>query len=314
MIPVGNYFVTVAGAVSGFVAGQGMSGRASHPTERRLSLTEQAVPSNGIWTSLKREPLVHFLGLAALLFVANAVFSGDDREVITVDVATQEYLIQQRQSLLLRDMSDEEKAAAVENYIEEEILVREARKRGFENSSRIRALLIQNMRFFITSETPEPTEDDLRAYFEDNIERFETKPSITYQHVFFSDPDTVPADTLEVLRNGVDYRSIGDTTTFTSKLTRADERLIVATFGREQAAAILGIEDEQWHGPFNSPTGVHFVRVAEHHPSSRPAFDAANRWLEREWLMAKSREIVARQLAAMRENYRIDVLQAEPET
>ena len=76
---------------------------------------------------------------------------------------------------------------------------------------------------------------------------------------------------------------------------------------------ILGIDDEQWHGPFNSPSGVHFVRVAEHHPSSRPAFDAAKRWLEQEWQFAKSREIVDRELAVMRENYRVEVLQPEPD-
>lgn len=105
-------------------------------------MREQADPFAGAGHFLKREPLVHFLGLAALLFVANAVFSGEDREVITVDVATQEYLVQQRQDLLLRDMTDEEKAAVVESFIEEEILVREARKRGLENGARIRALLV----------------------------------------------------------------------------------------------------------------------------------------------------------------------------
>ena len=46
---------------------------------------------------------MHFLGLAALLFVANALFSGDEREVITVDIATREYLIERQQELVLRD-------------------------------------------------------------------------------------------------------------------------------------------------------------------------------------------------------------------
>lgn len=277
-------------------------------------MTEQAARPRGVWAFLKREPLVHFLGLAALLFMGNAVFSGDEREVISVDVPTQEYIIEQQQSLLLRNMSDEEKAAAVEDFIEEEILVREARKRGFENSSRIRALLIRNMRFFITSETQDPTEEDLQAYFEENIERFETKPSITYEQVVFSDPDTVPADTLEVLRNGADYRAIGDTNALTAIAARAGKRQIVATFGREQAPVILDIDDDQWHGPFTSNTGVHFLRVAERHPGTRPTFDSAKRWLEQEWRLAKGREIVARELAVMRENYRIEVLQPEPET
>jgi hypothetical protein len=276
-------------------------------------LNEQADPSAGARHLLKHEPLVHFIGLAALLFVANTVFSGDNREVITVDVATQEYLVQQRQDLLLRDMSDEEKAAVVESFIEEEILVREARKRGLENSGRIRALLLQNMRFFMASDVPTPTEEDLRAFFEEYIERFQTEPTITYEHVFFSDPDTVPAGTLELLHAGADYRSIGDTNSFTTKLAKAGERQIVATFGREQAPRILGIDDDRWHGPFASPNGAHFMRVSERHPGTRPSYEAAKNWLEQEWLMAKNREIVERQLGVMRENYRIEVLQPEPE-
>lgn len=269
-------------------------------------MSEQADPSAGVGHFLKREPLVHFLGLAALLFVANAVFSGDDREVITVDVATQEYLVQQRQDLLLRDMTDEEKAAVVESFIEEEILVREARKRGL---ARIRALLLQNMRFFMASDVPDPTEEDLRAFFAEYIERVEPKPTITYEHVFFSNPDTVPADTLEVLRAGADYRSIGDTNSFTAKLARAGERQTVATFGRDQAPGILGIDDDQRHGPFTSINGVHFMRVSERHAGIRPTYEAAKNWVEQEWLLVKNREIVERELAVMRENYRIEVLQ-----
>ena len=277
------------------------------------SLSEQADPSAGLGHFLRREPLVHFLGLAALLFVANAVFSGDDRKVISVDVATQEYLVQQRQDLLLRDMTSEEKAEVVKNFIEEEILVREARKRGFENSSRIRALLIQNMRFFMVNDIPDPTEGQLRAFFDENSERFEIEPTVTYEHVYFSDPDTVPADALDVLRAGADYRSIGVSNRLTAKLARAGERQIVATFGREQAPRILGINDDQWHGPFTSVNGVHFVRVSERHPGKRPNYDAAKNWLEQQWLMARSREIVEQELAVMRENYRIEVLQPEQE-
>ncbi len=269
--------------------------------------------SSGVWLFIKREPLVHFLGTAVLLFVANAIFSGDDREVITVEVAAQKYLIQQRQDLTLRPLTIEEKTEAVEDFIEEEILIREGRKRGFENSSRIRSLLLQNMHFFMTSEIPDPTEEDLRTFFDENPERIGTKPSITYEHVMFSNPDAVPDNTLEVLRAGADYRTIGDTNTFNAKLPNVGEQAIVAAYGREQAPDILGIDDNHWHGPFTSPMGVHFLRVSERHPGMRPSYQAAKNWLEQEWLMAKKREILERELAVMRENYRIEITQTGQE-
>jgi hypothetical protein len=276
-------------------------------------LSEQAGPTAGVRQFIKREPLVHFLGTALLLFIAHAVFSGDDREVITVDVVTQKYLVQQRQDLVLRPLTDAEKTEVVENFIEEEILVREARKRGFENNSRIRALLIQNMRFFMASDIPDPTDEDLRGFFHKNIERFATEFTITYDHVYFANPDTVPANTLEVLRAGADYRRLGDTNSFTAQLANTSEQQIVATFGREQAPGILDINNEQWHGPFTSANGVHFMRISERHPSVRPTYEAVQPWLKQEWLMAKNREIVERELAIMRENYRIEVLQPKLE-
>ena len=42
--------------------------------------------------------------MRSLLFLANAVFSGDSREVLTVDVSTQDYVFKQQQDLTLRDL------------------------------------------------------------------------------------------------------------------------------------------------------------------------------------------------------------------
>ena len=266
------------------------------------------------WDVLKREPLVHFLGVAVLLFIGNAVFSGDGREAITVDVPTQEYLIQRQQELILRPLTEEEKVQAVESFIEEEILVREARKRGFENSSRIRTLLIQNMRFFMASEIPKPTEEDLRTFFEENADRFSVEPSVTYDHAFFSNPDEVPPEALELLRAGTDHLSLGNTDSLSARLIGMNERQIVQSFGRELAPAILAIEDKQWHGPFTSAHGVHFLRVTERRPGKMPSFEDARNWLEQEWQMVKNREIVERELEGMRKNYRVEVLKPDQDS
>ena len=229
---------------------------------------------------MSKEPLVHFLGAAALLFAANAVFSGDDREMITVDAATQEYLIKQEQDLRLRPLTEEEKREVVDGFIEEEILVREAKKRGLDNSSRIRQLLIQNMRFFVASDLPQPTEKDLEAWFESNLDRYQSPPAVTYDHVLFADPDNVPANILERLRAGKDHAEIGDTDFLNRRLPMMSQRMVAASFGPVEAPKILAINDEAWHGPFHSAKGVHFLRVAEQHKPLRPTYDESKRWLE----------------------------------
>ena len=256
---------------------------------------------------IRREPLFHFLGLALLLFIANAFLAGDEREMIAVDAATREYLIERQQELMLRELTESEKSAAIDNFVQEEILVREARKRGFENSSRIRTLLIQNMRFFMASEIPEPTEEDLRRFFEENIEGFESPASVTYDHVLFTDPEQVPPDLLEGLNSGAGHFGLGDTNQMNNRIYRADEQAVVSVFGRESAPLILGVEDDRWHGPFESDQGVHFLRVAERHAPRRPSWEQAENWIATEWLRVKNNEIVDREMAVMSENYRVEI-------
>ena len=115
--------------------------------------------------SLIREPLVHFAVLAGLLFLGSALISSGEKELIVIDAATQEYLFQRGRDVLLRDLRQDEKQAIIDLFIEEELLVREARKRGFTDNSRVRALLIQNMRFFLRKDHPDPTEEELIGFF-----------------------------------------------------------------------------------------------------------------------------------------------------
>lgn len=120
-------------------------------------------PPRGLVRRILAEPLVHFVGLALGLFVANALLGRDDRDVIVVDTAAQKFLFKQEEDLRLRPLTEKEKAEIVRNYIDEEILVRETKARGFTDSSRIRQLLLQNMRFFIGSDMPDPTGEELRT-------------------------------------------------------------------------------------------------------------------------------------------------------
>lgn len=272
-----------------------------------MSANDSSVSSR-LWDTVRREPLVHFLGLAALLFAVQAVFFDDGKEVITIDYATQEFLIKQQEDLLLRPLTEEEKAEAVESFIEDEILVREARRKGLGNSSRIRRLLIQNMRFFAASELPQPSDDDLRAWFDANIERFESAPAITYDHVFFAEPESVPADILDRLAKTSDPSTLSDSNIFGSKLIKMDQPMIARSFGPEEAPKVLAIKEAGWHGPFNTPQGTHFLRIAEHHPPSRPDFEQARKWLEQDWMVSKQREIMDQELSKLRQNYRTEIL------
>ncbi len=274
-------------------------------------------PEQSFWRRVLREPLLHFLILAGLLFVAQAIFASDDRDLIVVDMATQDFLIQQEEDLLLRPLTEEEKELVVSNFIEEEILVREAVKRGFSDSSRVRALLLQNMRFFIAGDIPEPTDEDLEAYFEANIDTFTSPPSFDLDHVMFNAESDLPPDLLAQLNGGADPAEIGDgDVTFGRVMRFITQRRLAQSFGPEAASEALAALDgnDRWHGPFLAPTGTrHFLRVVQINPPSAPEFEVAKDWIATQWIATKSRELLDQEIRSVSDDYRIDIIRPSGE-
>jgi len=255
---------------------------------------------------LRHEPLVHFVILAGLLFLASALWSGSAREAIDVDKATQDFLIKQRSDLLLRPLTPEEEKQVVDDFVEQEILLREAKKRGLDSSGIVRRLMTQNMRLFLSSNLTKPTPKELRAFFKKNQKRYESPPTLTLDHVFFADPRQVPEGTLSQLREGADHSIKGDfSSSFARKISAASKGQLVRLFGPNAAREILAITDDDWHGPIASPRGSHFIRVADFNPSTLPTFEEAETWIEGEWTISRQREILDRELEAMRPNYHV---------
>ncbi len=257
---------------------------------------------------LLNEPLVHFVGLALLLFAAQALWPGAGREEIVVDRVTTDFLIKQQSGLLLRPLTQQEENDVIESYIEDELLFREAKKKGFDSNARVRKLMIQNMRFFLASEIPEPSEEDLRTFYENEKALFERPPSLSLEHVFFADPENVPENTLAMLRGGAEPSKVGDADFRIGKrLSNATQRQLVQIFGPDNAQKILSVADEDWYGPMKTPLGAHFVRVAARNPVAIPPFEEARRWVETEWLRSKQREIIDTELAKVRDDYIITI-------
>ena len=60
----------------------------------------KSVPG-GLLSHILREPLVHFLAMAGMLFLIQTLFATDERDVIVVDAQTQKFLFKQEEELQL---------------------------------------------------------------------------------------------------------------------------------------------------------------------------------------------------------------------
>ena len=195
----------------------------------------------------------------------------------------------------------------VQGLVDDAVLLREAYKRGLEQDGRWSSgTSCRRCAFSSARRFPDPGEAELRAWFEAQAERYRNPPTVSLDQVFYADPGAVPDDLLAQLRAGADFRRLGERLFMLGpRLARYSADDLADLLGADLARRIFELPVGVWQGPLRSPHGVHFVRVAEKLPASVPAFDEVADWVREDWRHAKQQELIAQQVAALRERYRI---------
>jgi hypothetical protein len=251
------------------------------------------------------EPLLQFAAAGGFLFLAQALWapSGSDRIVVTRELA--ESLAKEREELLLRALTSEERERVVSEYIDEEVLLREAYWQGLDQGDpRIRRWLIDKVELLLDEDPGEPAPEDLDALFRDRPERYRTPRAVSFDHVFYASREPEPI--LARLRAGADFTRFGDEFWLGKSLNRFSELELTTTLGADFTEEVLALPEGEWTGPVASSRGSHFVRVREKHEPELPSRKDVDWALREDWLREKREESRARKLEELRARYRID--------
>ena len=258
---------------------------------------------------LRKDPLVHFLLIGAVMFAGLSLLAPGERpESILITADTVERLRESAALLQGRPPTDEEIAALVGDAVRDEVYYREALAQGLDaGDSVVRQRLIEKMRELNENIVdPVPPETDLETWFADNAASFRIPEMVTFDHVFFSPRErgeTVRADAeaaLAALAGGADATAIGDSTPLGARFAAADSERVRVLFGDELTAAVFAAERDRWIGPYESDFGWHLVRVVEHSAARDPEFteveDVVREAYAAERLQAANAEALARML------------------
>jgi hypothetical protein len=254
-----------------------------------------------------REPLFHFIVLASVLFLVDYLSTEALKDQVVVSRVTADFLVRQREEMLLRALSPQEKQDTVDRYIDDEILYNEAYKRGLDRAdSRMRRSLIRKMRSLLAGEIADPGPEQLRAFYQSHKDRFVSAETWSYDHVFFSNPASVPDELLARLRGNLDPRSIGeDSFNLRNRMKAVTRRDLIIIFGAEKTGSLLAIDDSEWHGPLQSAIGTHFIRLIAHNPPVDPPFESVEPYLEGEWRVVEMQRRLDLELISLREQYAV---------
>ena len=204
---------------------------------------------------LIREPLVHFFGLALLIFAAYGLlnqhaFSAKPR--IEVDSARIEQISGLFQRTWKRQPTPDELNSLIADYVNGEIYYREAQRMGLDTDDAVvrqRMRLKMDLMLDVAVDQLQPTDKDLAEYLAAHADEFRTEPAIAFEQVFLR-PDLHPgtldkdaASLLDQLQKGqvTDVTAAGDATQLpeTTPLTLVSR--IARDFGEDFAAALAGL-------------------------------------------------------------------------
>lgn len=203
-----------------------------------------------------------------------------------------------------RKPSDAEQAAAIEAYINDEVLYREALRRGLDKGDPvIRRRLLQSMQFVLQAEflTPQPSEDEL-ASFAASHPLPGQGPRYSFRHVFFGNTRGNTASSRQRAFAQTATSQSGDPFLYGSAVSDKTADQVAAIFGSDFAAALTTLSLGQWSQPLSSAYGWHrvFLQNIQQISWQERRLDYLVAW-QRQWLD----QAMARRLAELRQSYSI---------
>ncbi|WP_143731141.1 peptidyl-prolyl cis-trans isomerase [Microbulbifer sp. GL-2] len=294
-----------------------------------------------IWVAIKREPLIHFLLIALMLFGSAELLklkggSLDQEYTLTVsEDLLFKYIQYQKKTFspgfaraYWQGLSSSEKAFLIDNYIHEEVLYREAISLGLEkNDQIIRRRLIQKLEYVTRGVAHEVdiSQNALKNYFQHHQERYRLEASITFTHVFFDGRkhsaermNVLALQTLENLRSKSEVfersSGYGDRFPFHRNYVERTLQLVSSHMGEFLAQQVFTLPLNTWSGPFESPYGLHLVLVTKNTASRLPTFKEAAPMVVEDYRREKMDSASRQKLQKLIARYQIDWGVSVPDT
>ena len=255
-----------------------------------------------------KEPLIYFLLIASILFYVNSK-SITQKETLTITQPMITFILGQAQELRQKKLSKEEKETLIKQYINNELLYLEAQKQGLDNDSRIKKQMIQKMTLLLTKEVSEPSEVELKEYFELHKEAYASPFKRNFKHIFFAPATTVPKDFLSLITTDeTKAKSLADTSLyFGDTFPHMSERDLKMNFGLDAGSQFIDINDSAWHGPIVSILGKHFVKLLSVEPKVYAKFEDVKEYLSRQYIINEHKKQLSLSLDKLREKYTVKV-------
>lgn len=212
-----------------------------------------------------RSPFFGFLLMGSLLFFFDSL-TDSDRKPIVVSLAQQQRLATLWETQTGSIATPEQRESLVRNWIEEEILYKEALRLGLDHEdSIVRRRMIQKLGFIAESD-PSATENEvsLDEYYQQNLNNYTLPERYTFEQLYFERKANAD-EALTAIALGKSSRNFGEFSMLNSQYAFRSRQEIDTTFGSGFAEKFDRNKLDSWQGPYTSGLGFHLVRIKQLH-------------------------------------------------
>ncbi len=258
------------------------------------------------WT---HEPIVHFLGLGALVYVA-LTWGGQtidpSSRVIDVGSEQQAELSLSFERVMGRAPTDTELDARINQFVRDEVLYREALRLGLDQGDAVvrqRMVAKMEMSASAAAEAAQPGDAVLRTFYEDNADRYSGEVLVSFNQIYFADEASARA----ALSAAENADPSGEQISLPASIDAESLQEVQTRFGGVFVRALASLEAQAgWQGPVQSGFGWHLVRLNERHRVTSD-FEAVRDRVENDWRSAEIANRKSRAFEVLRSAYRIEI-------
>src|SRR5215472_3672235 len=254
---------------------------------------------------LLREPLLHFLLLGAVIFVAFSFVTRhktDKPGEIVVTLGTLENIVTGFTRTWQRPPTEGELQGLVRDYIREEAAYREALSMGLDRDDTVvRRRLRQKLEFLSEdlAAHADPSDAELDVFLHAHPGLFRSEPLLSFRQIYLNPQvhgTNLQQDECRLLAEvrsaggHADLSSLGDPFLLAQSFENVSLADVKQTFGEQFASGLSKLSPGQWQGPVNSGYGTHLVFLSQRSEGHLPALAEVHDQVRREWLNVKRTE------------------------
>lgn len=246
-----------------------------------------------------------FLSIALFLYLVDWLLNNDER-MINVSDNEIDFLISTWNDQMQRPPNQEELKIIIDNYIQNEVLYREALTLNLDRGDIIvKRRLVQKLGFLKQEEGVKiPNDKELKEYFNENKVEFRIPKRLSFNHIFFSKESR----TLEEVRRYLVNKNIkSDPFLLGRNFSDKTIRQIQRDFGDKFAASLDELTTLKNDLIIESIYGWHIVNVFNIENSYLPEFDSIRDKLLDTYLLVKKDEVLKKYTEELIKSYDVSL-------